>query len=163
MGKIIAVCKSNQKGTKKETMVKGILKEDHGLVGDAHADPQTHRQVSLLSVESISKMQSLGVNVGYGDFAENLTCEGIDLVSLSVGTRLSIAREVILEVTQIGKECHTGCAIFRQIGKCIMPKEGIFARVIQGGFIRAGDTIKAITRGRKDERGDEEHSYPAGL
>lgn len=108
-------------------------------------------------------MQSLGVNVGYGDFAENITTEGIDLVCLPIGARLLVGDEVILEVTQIGKECHTGCAIFRQIGKCIMPKEGIFARVIQGGFIRAGDTIKAITRGRKDERGDEENSYPAGL
>jgi MOSC domain-containing protein YiiM len=142
MGKIVAVCKSKEKGTKKEAMVKGILKEDHGLVGDAHADPQTHRQVSLLSVESISKMQSLGVNVGYGDFAENIITEGIDLVYLPIGARLLVGDEVILEVTQIGKECHTGCVIFRQIGKCIMPKEGIFARVTRGGFIRAGDTIK---------------------
>lgn len=163
MGKIVAVCKSKEKGMKKDVVAEGILKEDYGLVGDAHADPQTHRQVSLLSVESISKMQSLGVNVSYGDFAENITTEGIDLVYLPIGARLLVGDEVILEVTQIGKECHTGCAIFRQIGRCIMPKEGIFARVIQGGFIRAGDTIKAITRGRKDERGDEENSYPAGL
>jgi len=161
MAKIIAVCKSNQKGTKKEVVARGILKEGYGLVGDAHADCNTHRQVSLLSVESISKMQSLGVDVGYGDFAENITIEGINLVSLPIGARLLVGDEVILEVTQIGKECHTGCAIFRQIGKCIMPKEGIFARVIGGGLIRAGDTIKAITRGRKDERGDEENPYPA--
>ena len=151
MGKIVAVCTSKEKGTKKEAMVKGILKEDHGLVGDAHADPQTHRQVSLLSVESISKMQSPVLNVGYGDFAENITTEGINLISLPVGARLLIGNEVILEITQIGKECHTGCAIFRQIGKCIMPKEGIFAKVIHGGSIRPGDTIKAITQGRKDE------------
>ena len=149
MGKIVAVCKSNQKGMKKDVVAKGIFKADYGLVGDAHADPQTHRQVSLLSVKSINKMQSLGVNVGYGDFAENITTEGIDLVYLPIGARLLVGDEVILEVTQIGKECHTGCAIFRQIGKCIMPKEGIFARVIQGGFIRAGDTIKAITRGKR--------------
>ncbi|MCD6266288.1 MAG: MOSC domain-containing protein [Deltaproteobacteria bacterium] len=163
MGKIVAVCKSKEKGTKKGRVDAGFFRENYGLVGDAHADPQTHRQVSLLSVKSINKMQSLGVNVGYGDFAENITTEGIDLVCLPIGARLLVGDEVFLEVTQIGKECHTGCAIFRQIGKCIMPKEGIFARVIQGGFIRAGDTIKAITRGRKDERGDEENSYPAGL
>ena len=151
MGKIIAVCKSKEKGTKKEAMVKGILKEDYGLVGDAHADPQTHRQVSLLSVKSIKKMYSLGLEVGPGDFAENLTVEGLDPLSLSLETRLRIGKEVILEITQIGKECHTGCAIFRQIGKCIMPKEGIFTRVIRGGLIRAGDTIKLYGIGLKEE------------
>lgn len=155
-GKIVAVCKSKGKGTKKEAMVKGIFKEDHGLVGDAHANCYTHRQVSLLATESINKMRSLGFDIGPGDFAENLTCEGIDLVSFSVGTRLSTGKEVILEVTQIGKECHSGCDIYRQIGKCIMPKEGIFARVIHGGFVRAGDTIKVIKWGRMDGRGDEE-------
>lgn len=150
-GRIVAVCQSDKKGVKKEMGDFGALRVDYGLIGDAHADPQTHRQVSLLSVESISKMQSLGVNVGYGDFAENITTEGIDLVYLPIGARLLVGDEVILEVTQIGKECHTGCAIFRQIGKCIMPKEGIFARVIRGGLIRAGDTIKAIIKGGNGE------------
>ena len=148
MAKIIAVCKSRQKGTKKEIVPEGILKEDYGLVGDAHADCCTHRQVSLLATESINKMQSLGFDIGPGDFAENLTCEEIDLVSLSVGTRLSIGKGVILEVTQIGKECHSGCAIYRQIGKCIMPKEGVFAKVIQGGLVKAGDTIGIMQRGK---------------
>ena len=148
MAKIIAVCKSRQKGTKKEIVPEGILKEDYGLVGDAHADCNTHRQVSLLATESINKMRSLGFDIGPGDFAENLTCEEIDLVSLSVGTRLSIGKGVILEVTQIGKECHSGCAIYRQIGKCIMPKEGVFARVIQGGLVKAGDTIRIMQRGK---------------
>ena len=111
-------------------------------LGDAHADCCTHRQVSLLAIESINKMRSLGFDVAPGDFAENLTCEGIELVSLPVGTRLSIEKEVMLEITQIGKECHSGCAIYHQIGKCIMPKEGIFAKVIRGGPVRAGDTIK---------------------
>ena len=148
MAKIIAVCKSRQKGTKKEIVPEGILKEDYGLVGDAHADCNTHRQVSLLATESINKMRSLGFDIGPGDFAENLTCEEIDLVSLSVGTRLSIGKGVILEVTQIGKECHSGCAIYRQIGKCIMPKEGVFAKVIQGGLVKAGDTIGIMQRGK---------------
>jgi MOSC domain-containing protein YiiM len=146
MAKIIAVCKSKQKGTKKEIVPEGILKEDYGLVGDAHADCNTHREVSLLAIESINKMQGLGLDIGPGDFAENLTCEEIDLVSLSVGTRLSIRKEVILEVTQIGKECHSGCAIFRQIGKCIMPKEGVFAKVVKGGLVKAGDTIRVLKR-----------------
>jgi FdhD protein len=142
MAKIIAVCSSEEKGTKKETVVEGILKEDYGLVGDAHADCCTHRQVSLLAMESINKMRELDFEVGPGDFAENLTTRGLELVSLPVGTRMSIGRDVILEITQIGKECHSGCAIYRQIGKCIMPKEGIFAKVIRGGFVRAGDQIR---------------------
>jgi len=142
MAKIIEVCKSKEKGTKKEIVAEGILREDYGLIGDAHADCCTHRQVSLLAVEGINKMRGQGFNVGPGDFAENLTCEGVDLVSIPVGKRLSIGKEVILELTQIGKECHTGCAIFRQTGKCIMPKEGVFARVVQGGLVKAGDEVK---------------------
>ena len=134
MAKIIAVCRSKEKSTKKEAIVEGILKEDYGLVGDAHADHSTHRQVSLLAIESINKMRSLGFNVQPGDFAENLTTKGLEFVSLPVGTRISIGKDVLLEITQIGKECHSGCAIYQQIGKCIMPKEGIFAR--------AGDQIR---------------------
>ena len=148
MAKIIAVCKSKEKGTRKGPIAEGVLREDYGLVGDAHADSSTHRQVSLLAIESIRKMRDLGVDIDPGDFAENLTCEGIDLVSLSVGTRLSIGKEVILEVTQIGKDCHSGCAIYRQIGKCIMPKEGVFAKVTKGGLVKAGDTINAIVKRR---------------
>jgi len=142
MAKIIAVCRSKEKGTKKAIVAEGILREDYGLLGDAHADCCTHRQVSLLAIESINKMRSLGFDIGPGDFAENLTSEGIDLVSLPVGTRTSIGKEVVLEVTQIGKECHTGCAIYRQIGKCVMPKEGVFAKVIRGGIVKAGDEIR---------------------
>jgi len=147
MAKIIAVCKSKKKGTKKETVAEGVLGGDYGLIGDAHADCCTHRQVSLLAIESINKMRSLGFNVDPGDFAENLTIEGVDLVLLPVGTHISIGDEIVLEITQIGKECHTGCAIYHQIGKCIMPKEGVFAKVIQGGLVRAGDQIR---RTRKD-------------
>lgn len=144
MAKIIAVCKSDKKGTKKEIVAEGALGEDYGLIGDAHADCCTHRQVSLLAIESINKMRSLGFNIGPGDFAENLTTEGIDLVSLPVGIHISIGGKIILELTQIGKECHTGCAIYRQIGKCIMPREGVFTKVIRGGFVTAGDTIKVL-------------------
>jgi MOSC domain-containing protein YiiM len=144
MARIIAVCKSEEKGTKKEAIASGVLKEDYGLVGDAHADCCTHRQVSLLAIESINKMRGLGFDLGPGDFAENLTTEGIDLVSLPTGTRLAIEKKLILEVTQIGKKCHTGCAIFQQVGKCIMPKEGVFAKVIKGGIVKAGDTIKVL-------------------
>ena len=142
MARIIAVCKSDKKGTKKEDVKEGLLKDDFGLVGDAHADCCTHRQVSLLAVESIDKMRALGLELKPGDFAENLTTEGIDLLSLPVGTRMSVGEQVVLEVTQIGKECHTGCAIYQQVGKCIMPEEGVFARVIRGGPVRTGDQIE---------------------
>ena len=140
--RVIAVCRSDKKGTRKEVVGEGLLKEDYGLVGDAHADCCTHRQVSLLARESIDKMRNLGFDVGPGDFAENLTTEGIDLVSLPLGTNISVGEGVTLEITQIGKECHTGCAIFRQIGKCVMPKEGVFAKVIRGGIVGVGNQIR---------------------
>ena len=142
IARIIAVCKSDKKSTKKADVKEGLLKEDFGLVGDAHADCCTHRQVSLLAVESIDKMRALGLELKPGDFAENLITEGLDLLSLPVGTRISIGKQVVLEVTQIGKECHTKCAIYQQVGKCIMPEEGVFTRVIRGGPIQAGDLIE---------------------
>ena len=148
MAKIIAVCKSRKKGTSKEPVAEGILQEDYGLIDDAHADCCTHRQVSLLAIESIDKMRSLGLDIGPGGFAENLTTEGIDIASLPVGTRLSIGEEVLLEITQIGKECHTRCAIYHQIGKCIMPEEGVFVRVIRGGLVRPGDRMKVEKDGK---------------
>ena len=146
MARIIAVCKSREKGTKKEPIADGIFREDYGLIGDAHADCCTHRQVSLLAIESINKMQDLGFAITPGDFAENLTTEGIELTSLPTGTHISIGEEVTLEITQIGKECHAGCAIYHQIGKCIMPKEGVFAKVIRGGSVNTGDQIRRISR-----------------
>jgi len=148
MATVVAVCKSKTKGTRKKAVAEGILREDYGLVGDAHADCCTHRQVSLLAMESIDKMRRLGFEVGPGDFAENLTTRGIGLLSLPVGTRISIGKDILLDVTQIGKECHSGCAIYQEIGKCIMPKEGIFARVIQGGRVRAGDDIRIQENGQ---------------
>ncbi len=152
MARIVAVNQSEQKGTKKKNITSGILKESYGLIGDAHCDNNSHRQVSLLAQESISKMQRLGLKVGPGDFAENITTEGLDLLSLPIGRRISIGEEVILEVSQIGKECETPCAIYYQAGECIMPKEGIFARVIKGGKVNVGDTIN-VSPSNSDERG----------
>ena len=140
MAKIVAVCKSEKKGTRKKVVGQCEV-VDGGLVGDAHADCCTHRQVSLLAIESIDKMRALGLKVGPGSFAENLTTEGIDLVVLPIGTRISIGKDIILEVTQIGKECHTPCAIYRQAGTCVMPTEGIFGKVIRGGTVKTGDEI----------------------
>ncbi len=146
MAKIIAVCSSEKKGVVKKPVTEGVFKEEFGLIGDAHADCCTHRQVSLLAMESIEKMRSQGYPVKPGDFAENLTTEEIDLLAIPVGTRLSAGKDVILEITQHGKECHSGCAIFLQVGKCIMPKEGVFARVIKGGSVKAGDAIKVLDK-----------------
>jgi len=142
MSRIIAVCTSKKKGTRKKPIAEGLIRENFGLDGDGHANGTTHRQISLLAVESINTMQNLGIEIGPGDFAENLTTQGIDLVSMPVGTSLYIGEQIILELTQIGKECHTKCAIYRQIGHCIMPQEGIFAKVIRGGMVRAGDPIR---------------------
>jgi len=139
---VLAVCKSKDKGTKKKPVESGLVKEDFGLVDDAHADCSTHRQISLLAEESIEKMRQMGLKVGPGDFAENLTTQGIDLPALPIGTRLLVGKEVLLEVSQIGKECHTRCAIFQQVGTCIMPLEGVFARVIRGGVVKPGDPIE---------------------
>jgi MOSC domain-containing protein YiiM len=139
---VLAVCKSKDKGTKKRPVESGLVKEDFGLVDDAHADCTTHRQVSLLAEESIDKMRRMGLNVGPGDFAENLTTKGLDLPALPVGTRLLVGKEVLLEVSQIGKECHSRCAIFQQVGTCVMPLEGVFARVIKGGVVKPGDPIE---------------------
>ena len=146
MAKVIAVCSSETKGVRKNNIRKGELKTEFGLIGDAHADSGWHRQVSLLAQESIEKMRKMGFEVGPGDFAENITCEGIELLSLPIGTRLTIGDDVILEISQIGKECHSGCAIFKQTGKCIMPKEGVFARVIHGGPVNTGDEIVIKSR-----------------
>jgi len=141
MARVIAVNTSLEKGTRKEAIEKGEIKKGYGLAGDAHADFDTHRQVSLLAMESIDKMRNMGYDVRPGDFAENLTTENIDLLAIPVGTELSVGGDVVLEISQIGKECHSGCAIFRQVGKCVMPKEGVFARVIKGGTVKPGDSV----------------------
>jgi len=141
MAQVLAVCISENKGERKKPVEAVELRENHGIVGDGHAG-DWHRQVSLLAQESIDKMRALGLDVNAGDFAENITTSGIDLVSLPIGSRLQIG-DTLLEVTQIGKECHTRCAIYYQAGDCVMPKEGIFAKVISGGMIRPGDGIKS--------------------
>ena len=145
MGEIIAVCMSAEKGERKKDMGAGILIKGSGLVGDGHAG-FAHRQVSLLAMESIAKMRAKGLDVGPGDFAENLTTRDIDLVHLPVGTRLQAGPEAILRVTQIGKICHDRCAIYAQAGDCVMPREGIFTEVLKGGKIRSGDSLQLRPR-----------------
>lgn len=140
-GKVLRVSISDEKGVPKKNVEEVRLMVEWGVEGDAHAGAW-HRQVSLLAMESIKKMQEKGLEVRPGDFAENITTEGLDLLSLPIGTRLRVGGEALLEVTQIGKECHIGCAIFQQVGQCIMPTEGIFARVIEGGKVRPGDLIQ---------------------
>ena len=141
-GKIIAVCTSEKKGQRKKNVGSSSLLPNLGLADDAHAG-FAHRQVSLLAMESIEKMQKKGLDVHPGDFAENLTTEGLILPELPVGTRLRIG-EALLEVSQIGKECHTRCAIYYQAGDCVMPKEGIFAVVLAGGPVKVGDTLEVL-------------------
>ena len=143
MASVVAVCISEQKGTQKHEVPEIQLKIDHGIVGDAHAG-NWHRQVSLLAQESVEKMKAVCPDIPVGAFAENILTEGLTLFTLPVGTRLRVG-EVLLEVTQIGKECHAHCAIRQQVGDCVMPREGIFTIVLEEGTIRAGDTITVLT------------------
>lgn len=140
---IVAVSISRKKGEKKTNVESVRLIIERGLERDAHAG-DWHRQVSLLALESIQKIRDKGLAVSPGDFAENITTQGIRLWELPVGTRLKLGVDVLLEVTQIGKECHNRCAIFHQVGDCVMPREGIFARVVTGGDIRPGDAIRVV-------------------
>lgn len=142
-GRIRAISVSKERGVQKVNVPDAELKAEFGLIGDAHAGPW-HRQVSLLGIESIEKMIAKGAKVSPGNFAENITTEGIDLLKLSLGSRLRLGKSVELEVTQFGKECHSRCEIFQQVGDCIMPREGIFARVTKAGRIQVGDLIEVI-------------------
>ncbi|MDA8434287.1 MAG: hypothetical protein M0Z60_15190 [Nitrospiraceae bacterium] len=141
--RVVSVNVSERKGVRKKPVDEVVLKTGYGIEGDAHASSEWHRQVSLLALESIRKMREAGLDVSPGDFAENITTEGIDLVSLPVGTKLMIGG-VLGEVSQIGKECHARCAIYYQAGDCVMPKEGIFITVLRGGRVKAGDSV-AVT------------------
>jgi MOSC domain-containing protein YiiM len=141
--KIVAVCTSKKTGTPKKNVVQATLRVDWGIEGDAHAR-NWHRQVSLLATESIEKMRAVGLNVGPGSFAENLTTEGVDLLSLPIGSRVRVGDGVVLEITQHGKICHNKCAIYEAAGDCVMPREGIFARVVVGGDVREGDSIARL-------------------
>ncbi|MDR0549430.1 MAG: MOSC domain-containing protein [Deltaproteobacteria bacterium] len=141
-GKIIAVCLSEAKGVAKKPVVSGQLVVDHGLDSDAHAGPW-HRQVSLLSYNKVLEFNQKGGSVDHGDFGENILVEGIDLRLLPVGTRLAVG-PALLEVTQIGKECHDRCQIYHRVGDCVMPREGIFAKVLTGGEVKPGDPVVAL-------------------
>lgn len=142
MGKVMAVCISEKRGTKKINVKEARLIEDYGILKDAHAG-NWHRQISLLSYDKVEAFRKKGAQVSDGAFGENLLVEGIDFKTLKTGTRL-YCQDVILEMTQIGKECHSHCEIYKQIGDCIMPREGVFARVIKGGIIKAGDDMNVI-------------------
>jgi len=137
------VCTSENKGTRKASVGTTDLKANWGIEGDAHAGAW-HRQVSLLAMESIEKMRAKGLDVGPGDFAENITTQGIVLYDLPIGTRLRLGRALV-EVTQIGKVCHDRCAIYRLAGDCVMPREGIFVRVLEGGAVGEGDGIEVLS------------------
>lgn len=139
MGRVMAVCTSEKKGTRKQNIKSCELVEDFGLKDDAHAG-KWHRQVSLLAYEKIEDFKKRGADVVDGDFGENIIVAGIDLVALPIGTLLE-AGEIILEVTQIGKKCHTHCEIYHRMGECIMPKQGIFAKVLKGGKLEGGQEI----------------------
>ena len=143
LGKVLSINISDKKGIVKEPIKEGLFIENHGLENDAHSG-NWHRQVSLLGLESFNKMKDMGLNdLKFGDFAENITTEGIVLYELPIGTQVKIG-ETLHEVTQIGKECHTGCAIAQKVGKCVMPKEGIFTKVLKGGLIKEGDIIEIL-------------------
>jgi len=141
--RIVAVSISPKKGVKKTNILLGRLIENYGLENDAHAG-DWHRQVSLLAVESISKIREKGIDVNPGDFAENITTKGIKLWELPVGTRLKLGEDALVEVTQIGKECHDRCAIYKEVGDCVMPREGIFVKVLKGGTIGPSDGIQVL-------------------
>jgi MOSC domain-containing protein YiiM len=142
-GKIKAISISTEKGTQKVNVPEAELLTDFGIEGDAHAG-HWHRQVSLLGAESIDKMIEKGAKVAPGSFAENITTENIDLLALKVGDKLKLGEEVELEITQFGKKCHSRCEIFEQVGDCIMPREGIFAKVISPGRLSVGDSIEVV-------------------
>lgn len=143
MAKVLQINTSKTKGVIKEAVKQAMFKLDHGIEGDAHAG-NWHRQVSMLGIESFAKMEMTNGELPMGSFAENLTTEGIELFTLPIGTKFRIGKEVLLEMTQIGKKCHTGCAISQLVGKCVMPQEGIFTIVLEEGIIRPGDEIVIV-------------------
>lgn len=141
--KVVAVSISKKKGVRKTNVDLVILKKDFGIIGDVHAGTEK-RQISLLAVESIEKMRAKGLKVAAGDFAENITTEGIDLPRLKLGTKLKCGKGVLMEISQIGKICHSRCNIYYQAGDCVMPREGVFAKVLEGGELKAGDNLEVI-------------------
>jgi molybdenum cofactor synthesis domain-containing protein len=167
MGKVLAVCISKEKGTSKDKVGEAILRENYGLVGDAHAGGGT-RQVSLLANETLKEIKKRGMKIGCGGFGENLTTTGIEVTSLLVGAKLKVGESAILEITQIGKTCQKPCEIYKSIGECILPSQGVFARVLSGGKVKKGNRITSGSerkisagvltisdRGARGEREDE--------
>ena len=148
--KIVSIAISKKKGTPKVAVDEAVLVGDHGVENDAHAG-KWHRQVSFLASESIEKARDKGLDVTFGDFAENIATEGIDWHKIPVGTMIGLGDAALVEITQIGKECHNKCAIYYKAGDCIMPREGIFARVLKGGKIRCGETVSIL--GESSEMG----------
>lgn len=142
MGRVIAVCISEKRGTQKKNIKEGRFIENFGIEGDAHAG-DWHRQVSLLSYDRITEFNEKGAGVSDGAFGENLVVEGFDFKTLPVGTKLAV-NDVILQITQIGKECHSHCEIYKKMGDCIMPREGVFSKVIKGGIIKEGDEMTVL-------------------
>ena len=138
--KIVSIATSRKKGTQKVTVAEAFLKKEHGLEGDAHAGTW-HRQISFLASEEIAKARQKGLEVTFGDFAENIATTGVDWKNIPVGSRIRLGQNALVEITQIGKECHNRCAIYYKAGDCIMPREGVFARVLEEGKIRCGDQI----------------------
>lgn len=147
MGNVLAVCTSKEKGTQKENVRTAVFTADWGIEGDAHAG-HWHRQISLLSYERIEEFRNRGAAVEYGAFGENLVVSGFDFKNLPIGTRFS-CNDVLLEMTQIGKECHAHCEIYKVMGDCIMPREGVFAKVLHGGTISVGDTLTLVPTAKK--------------
>ena len=150
MGKIMAVCISEKRGTQNKNIEKVRLIENFGLEGDAHGG-NWHRQVSLLSYEKVRAFEEKGISVEDGAFGENLLVEGFDFKTLPIGTRFRCG-EVLLEMTQIGKECHSHCEIYQAVGDCIMPREGVFARVLHGGMIQIGDVMEIVPSSDSDSK-----------
>ena len=159
--KIISIATSKKKGTRKTPVKEAFISRDHGLEGDAHAG-KWHRQVSFLSSESIQGAKEKGLDVTFGDFAENIATTGIDWKTIPVGTRVRLGDSVLVEITQIGKECHNKCAIYYKAGDCIMPREGVFARVLEEGHIRCGDEIQFIDKVDAHEKQNPERIQTIG-
>lgn len=143
MMKIVSIALSRKKGTRKRCVDRAELVQEHGIKGDAHAGPW-HRQVSFLASESIQQAREQGLEVTFGDFAENIATTGIEWIAVPIGARFRLGKTALIEITQIGKECHNKCAIYYKAGDCIMPREGVFARVLQGGVIQCGDDIAQL-------------------
>ena len=148
MGTIKGICISEAKGTQKHQVPSAELIEEWGIKNDAHAGAW-HRQVSLLGLEQIEDFRARGAEVNFGAFGENLIVDGYRMKSLPVGTRLTVGSDILLEITQIGKECHSHCEIYKKMGDCIMPREGVFARVLKGGTVKTGDDITVIDSGKE--------------